>query len=94
MAPTRIDISVIVPCRNEEKHISKTIRHLLAQEGAKEIFTFELLIIDGRSIDGTVRLVEEQRCKHPGITLISNEKKTTPAAYTTWARLLKASRWP
>jgi len=76
-----IDISVIVPCRNEERFIKETIRKIITQDGSEQLFSFELLIIDGRSTDNTVNLVEEEAKNNSNITLIINEKKITPAAF-------------
>jgi glycosyltransferase involved in cell wall biosynthesis len=76
-----VDISIIVPCRNEERYIKETIRRIVTQEGAGRLFNFELLIVDGKSTDNTVKLVEEKARKNNKVTLIINEKKTTPAAF-------------
>ena len=76
-----VDISIIVPCRNEERYIKETIRRIVAQEGAGWFFNFELLVLDGKSTDNTVKLVEEEANKNNKVTLLVNEKKTTPAAF-------------
>ena len=81
MQTESVDISIIVPCRNEEKFIKETIRRIVAQKGAGRLFNFELLIVDGKSTDNTVKLVEEEARKNNKVTLITNEKKTTPAAF-------------
>ncbi len=76
-----VDISIIVPCRNEEKFIKETIRRIVSQKGAGWLFNYELFIVDGKSTDNTVKLVEEEISKNNNITLIINEKKITPAAF-------------
>lgn len=75
-----VDISIIIPCRNEEKHIRDTIRRIINQEGAGQGFTFELLIIDGKSTDNTVEIVKEENKRYDNVKLIINERKITPAA--------------
>ena len=76
-----VDISIIVPCRNEERYIKETIRRIVTQEGAGRLFNFELLILDGKSTDNTVKLVEDEVKKNNKVALIINDKKTTPAAF-------------
>ncbi len=76
-----VDISIIVPCRNEEIYIKETIRRIVTQEGTGRLFNFELIIIDGKSTDNTVKLVEDEVKKNNKVKLIINDKKTTPAAF-------------
>lgn len=81
MQTESVDISIIVPCRNEERYIKETIGRIVAQKGAGQLFNFELFIIDGKSTDNTVKLVEDEVKKNNKVSLIINEKKTTPAAF-------------
>jgi len=81
MQTESVDISIIVPCRNEERYIKETIRRIVTQEGANRLFNFELFILDGKSTDNTVKLVEDEVKKNNKVTLIINDKKTTPAAF-------------
>ena len=74
-------ITVIVPCRNEERHITETIQRIVNQKGAGGSFVLELLVIDGKSSDNTVPLIKEEIKKNDRIKLIINEKKITPAAF-------------
>jgi glycosyltransferase involved in cell wall biosynthesis len=75
-----VDISIIIPCRNEEKHIRDTIRRIINQEGAGQRFTFEVFIIDGQSTDDTTAIVREEIKKNSNIKLIINDRKVTPVA--------------
>jgi len=52
--PTPLKISVITVCFNAEKTIGATIESFLTQSHAEK----ELIVVDGASCDGTVRLVE------------------------------------
>ena len=76
-----IDISVIIPCRNEESHIRKTIERVSSQKGAGKEFSYELILIDGKSDDGTLAIIREEMTDKPIIHLITNEKKITPVAF-------------
>ena len=60
-----IQVSVIVPCRNEEK----TIR-LLLEALAQQTFPqseMEVLIADGLSEDGTREVIAEFQTEHPDL---------------------------
>ena len=50
MQTESVDISIIVPCRNEEKFIKETIRRIVAQKGDGRSFNFELLIVDEKAL--------------------------------------------
>jgi len=64
-------ISVIVPCRNEIRHIDKFIECLFEQE-LPEGYTLDVFIADGMSNDGTVERLEGYRREHPELSIISN----------------------
>ena len=49
-------ISVIIPTLNEEKALQETLRHILRQRG-----DFEVIVVDGGSIDGTRDIVRRER---------------------------------
>lgn len=75
-----IQVSVIIPCRNEEK----TIRLLLE---ALEQQTFplpemEVIVADGMSEDGTRAAIAAFEAEHPDLTvrLVANPKYIIPAA--------------
>ena len=49
-------VSIIIPCRNEEKFIGKCLDSILAQDYPKD--RLEVLVVDGMSEDGTREIVE------------------------------------
>ena len=69
-------VSVIIPCRNEEKFIGKCLDSVLAQNYSKD--KLEILIIDGMSEDGTKEIISEYIKKYPLVRLLENHKKFTP----------------
>ncbi|MFH1894770.1 MAG: glycosyltransferase family 2 protein [Patescibacteria group bacterium] len=69
-------VSVIIPCRNEEKFIAKCLNSLLEQDYPKE--NLEILIIDGASGDKTKEIAKEFAKKYPLIKVLDNPKKLTP----------------
>ncbi len=72
-------ITIIVPCRNEEKFISKTLQSILnSNEKIKE--NIEILVVDGMSTDKTRDIVKDYEKKYAQIKLLNNEYKTVPYA--------------
>ena len=71
-------VSIIIPCRNEEKFIGKCLDSIIANDCPKD--RFEILVVDGMSEDGTRGIVERHAKQYPFIRLLNNEKKITPAA--------------
>jgi len=57
MATSTPFISVVIPVRNEEKHISTVLGELIDQDYPPN--RFEILVADGNSIDRTVAIVNE-----------------------------------
>ena len=51
-----LGISIVVPCKNEEKYISKCIDSLLRQEGT--VLDREIIVVDNGSTDNTLRILQ------------------------------------
>lgn len=72
-------VSLIIPCRNEEKYIGNCFESLIAkQDYPKE--SLEILVVDGMSEDKTREIVKNYAEKYPFIRLLENHKKFTPFA--------------
>lgn len=71
-------VSVIIPCREEEKYIAQVLRSILTNDYPQD--HLEVLVVDGMSTDGTREIVAEFSQNHPFIKLLDNPKKITPAA--------------
>jgi glycosyltransferase involved in cell wall biosynthesis len=69
-------ISIIIPCRNEEKFIGKCLDTILTQDFPKE--KWEVLVINGASNDKTKEIVTDYSQKYPFIKLLENKDKYTP----------------
>jgi succinoglycan biosynthesis protein ExoA len=74
----RAIISVIIPCRNENKYIQDTINSILCQKN--EGYAFEIIVVDGMSQDGTREILNELSTKNQNIKVIDNPAKVTPVA--------------
>jgi len=69
---TRPKVSVILPCRNERKHIEACLRDILAQEPLPDGETCEILVADGMSADGTREIISKVAQSDPRVRLIDN----------------------
>ena len=70
-------ITIIIPCRNEELFISECVTSLLHQDYPAE--KVEILIIDGISKDGTLKILQQITEKNPNVRIFSNSRKIFPA---------------
>lgn len=71
-------VSVIIPCHNEEKFIDKCLESIIKQSYPKD--KLEVLVVDGKSEDGTREILEKYIEKYPFIRLLDNPKRITPCA--------------
>jgi len=71
-------VTVIVPCRNEEKHIARCLESILANDYPQE--RLEILVLDGMSEDRTREIVASYGERYPMIRLVENPEKHIPAA--------------
>ena len=71
-------VSVILPIRNEERHIEACLERLLTQDYPSE--RLEVLVVDGRSDDGTLEVVRLVQARHPefDLRLLDNPERTVP----------------
>jgi len=73
-----VDVSIIIPCRNEEKFIGKCLDSIIEQDYPKD--KTEVLVVDGVSEDGSRRIIKNYSQKYSFIKLLDNPKKFTPFA--------------
>ena len=71
-------VSIIIPCRDEEKFVSQCLASIIANDYPKD--KLEVLVIDGMSEDGTRKIIEEYIRQYPYIKLLENPQKYTPFA--------------
>lgn len=70
-------LSVIVPCRNEEKFIAQCLDSILRNDYPKD--RLEIMVVDGMSTDATLSIVRRYAGQHCCIKVLRNLKKITPA---------------
>lgn len=71
-------LSVIIPCRNEVKHIKKCVLSILSQKNVDGLF--EILVVDGMSDDGTREILYQISEKHNNLKILDNPIRFTPSA--------------
>ena len=70
----RVDVSVLVPVLNEERHIRESVAAMLGQRYDGEI---EFLFMDGRSEDRTKAILEEMAAADHRIRVLDNPQQRT-----------------
>ncbi|SEL73523.1 Glycosyl transferase family 2 [Butyrivibrio sp. ob235] len=72
MGENRMKVSVVVATYNQEKYIGHTLESIVSQ---KTDFSYEVLVGDDCSTDGTTKIVETYAEKYPGIVIPYIRKK-------------------
>lgn len=78
MSAEPLFVSVVVPCRNELRYIAACLDSILSS--AYPADCLEILVVDGRSDDGTRAIIENYAARSPAVRLIDNPKGITPVA--------------
>jgi hypothetical protein len=85
---TRTPVSVIMPVRNEERHLAESVRSVLAQDYPAEI---EVVLAVGPSRDRTAQIAQRLAGADPRVTVVPNPSGHRPDAGNL---AIKASRYP
>lgn len=72
-------VSLILVFRDEKERLSILVEHLLNQDYSSD--DMEIIIIDGKSTDGSFESAQSYTSKHPHIKLITNNKKEDVFGY-------------
>ena len=70
-------VSVVMPVRNEERHLAEAVRHVLGQDYQGE---FELVLAVGPSADRTEQIARDLAAAQPRLTVVPNPTGKIPAA--------------
>lgn len=82
-------ITVVLPVRNEVRFIARTLESILAQAYPAE--QIEILVVDGRSDDGTRQIVTEFAQRDARIRLLDNPQRIVPTAMNKGIRAARGS---
>ena len=78
---TKVDdvVSVVIPCYNEERFISKALEQLVDQYENEQ---YEIIVVDGFSVDRTRERIEAFRRENPElqVRLVDNPARNIPTA--------------
>ncbi|MES2124550.1 MAG: glycosyltransferase family 2 protein [Gemmatimonadota bacterium] len=74
------DITVVIPMRNEASHITPCLESVLASELPAGL-TFEVLVLDGESSDGSDQLVRDLASRDARLRLLPNPERLQAAAF-------------
>ncbi|MDF0677252.1 MAG: glycosyltransferase family 2 protein [Nitrospira sp.] len=77
-------LSVIIPCRNERRHIEVCVRSILAQ--VRPSGGMEVIVADGLSDDGTREILQRLAKEHPELRVVDNPRRVTPCAMNVGIR--------
>jgi len=83
----KIAVSVVIPCRNEEKFISKCLDSIIRQDYLEE--NLEVLVVDGMSEDKTRDIVKSYIKTYPFIKLLNNFRKIKAVALNIGIKSLR-----
>lgn len=72
------DLSIIIPCRNEERYIGNCLETLIANDYPAD--TYEIIVVDGMSDDKTREVLEKFTNIFKSIKVLDNPEKVTPVA--------------
>jgi succinoglycan biosynthesis protein ExoA len=73
----RVDVSVLVPVRNEADALPEVLEAMRSQDFGG---TIEFVFIDGQSEDGSRELLERAAAADPRVRVLDNPARTTPHA--------------
>ena len=68
-----VTASVIIPCKNRARTIADAIRSALNQK-VRAPYSFNVIVVDDNSIDGTAEKISEIRSQHPELIYIAQDK--------------------
>jgi succinoglycan biosynthesis protein ExoA len=76
--------TLVIPCRNEEKHIAQCLESILANDYPKD--RMEILVLDGLSEDRTPEIVLGYAERYEQVRLVDNPERHIPAAMNVGIR--------
>jgi glycosyltransferase involved in cell wall biosynthesis len=68
--PNTLDVTVVLPCYNEQDHVVQELDRITAALDASE-FSYELLVIDDKSTDNTLAVLTEAQSRYPRMRLLA-----------------------
>jgi glycosyltransferase involved in cell wall biosynthesis len=69
-ADTPLDVTIVLPCFNEEEHVHLELDRILASMDASGM-AYELLAVDDKSTDGTLDVLRRYEAQHPAVRVMA-----------------------
>jgi GT2 family glycosyltransferase len=70
-------VSVVIPCRNEEKNIRGCVESILSSNYSN----MEIVVVDGMSDDGTREILDQLSKEYSNVQYVDNPHQLTPYAF-------------
>ena len=67
--PNTLDVTIVLPCYNEEQHVLAEVDRITKAMDASP-FSYELLVIDDKSTDNTLAVLQSALSKYPRMRLM------------------------
>jgi polyisoprenyl-phosphate glycosyltransferase len=67
--PNTLDVTIVLPCYNEQEHVMQEIDRISQAMDASE-FSYELLVIDDKSTDSTLKVLQDALPHYPNMRLM------------------------
>jgi len=67
--PNSLDVTIVLPCFNEQDHVLAEIERITLAMDATEL-SYELLVIDDKSTDGTLQVLQDAMHRFPNMRLM------------------------
>ena len=83
------NVSIVIPCRNESRHIEACLRGVLAFEPPPG--GFEVIVADGMSEDGTRDIVGRITLEDGRVRMVDNLDRTTPSGLNVAIRAARGT---
>jgi dolichyl-phosphate beta-glucosyltransferase len=75
---TRCYLTLVIPAYNEEKRLPATLQRMAEYLAARD-FSYELIVVDDGSRDGTRQMVREFQANHDWVRLLQYDENGKPA---------------
>lgn len=82
-------VTIIVPERNEQRHIACCLESLVTQDYGRD--NFEVIVVDGASTDKSCEIIGAYQCQYTNITLLHNPKRIVPISLNMGLRQAKGA---
>ena len=67
--PNTLDVTIVLPCYNEQDHVLAEVERITRAMDATKL-SYELLVIDDKSTDGTLRVLQAAQHQFPKMRLV------------------------